>query len=427
MRSAHHGPPTAIAILVLCSLVVAGGPGWRTAPESGTVEGVPDSLARDFLNPPVSARPYVWWHWMGPNFSKAGITRDLEAMKASGIGGATIFNITSAVQESHAPTEHNPWPHQTYRSAAYWDALRHAAAEADRLGLELGLHNTVGYSTTGGPWIDEPRSMQRLVWSQAEVEGGGLVAVTLPVPPIPPFKGWGSTGRELKYFRDIAVLAAPAGRATIAVTDVVDITSRLSASGEVRWDAPAGRWVIYRIGHASTGASPHPVPDELVGRTLEADKLSAEQTLFHWRNVLDPLAQRLGPFLGRSLKHLLIDSYEAGDQNWTPGFREEFRRRKGYDPLPWLATMGASVTGNPGATPVRAIENAEMSARFEWDYRDVVAELYRENSWEPAATMIHAAQATLQFEPYGGRSTPWLPRPWPTCRWWSSGRMGTAA
>ena len=75
---------------------------------------------------------------MGANFSKDGVTKDLEAMKAAGIGGATIFNLSSAVQESQAPTENLPWPDQTYRSPKYWEALRHAAAEADRLGLEIG-------------------------------------------------------------------------------------------------------------------------------------------------------------------------------------------------------------------------------------------------------------------------------------------------
>ena len=92
---------------------------------------------------------------MGSNFSKSGITKDLEAMKDMGIGGATIFNLSSAVQESHAPTQNNPWPEQTYRSPAYWDALKFAASEVQRVGLEIRLHNTVGYSTTGGPWIDE--------------------------------------------------------------------------------------------------------------------------------------------------------------------------------------------------------------------------------------------------------------------------------
>ncbi len=39
-----------------------------------------------FHNPPSSAKPYAWRHWMGSNFSVILITKDLEAMKESGIG-----------------------------------------------------------------------------------------------------------------------------------------------------------------------------------------------------------------------------------------------------------------------------------------------------------------------------------------------------
>jgi hypothetical protein len=343
------------------------------------------TLEEDFRNPPVTSRPYVWWHWMGSNFSKDGITKDLEAMKASGIGGATIFNLSSAVQESHAPTENNPWPDQTYRSPKYWEAIRHAAAEADRLGLEVGLHNTVGYSTTGGPWIDEERSMQRLVWSSIEVAGGANVALKLPVPEFKADEGWGKTGRRISFFRDIAVLAVPAGKKEIAFSEVLDLT------GKSAWDAPAGKWNVYRIAHASTGRPPHPVPDDVLGKVLEADKMSLEQTRYHWATVINPLKQHLGPLLGKSFRHFLIDSYEAGDQNWTPHFREEFKKRKGYDPLPWLVTLRGSTVGS-----------AEQTTRFNWDFHDTVATLYYENGWEPATRMIHDVGCRLQWEPYGG-------------------------
>ena len=51
------------------------------------------SLQENFRNPPDSAKPYAWWHWMSGEVSKAGITQDLEGMKAAGIGGATIFEL----------------------------------------------------------------------------------------------------------------------------------------------------------------------------------------------------------------------------------------------------------------------------------------------------------------------------------------------
>ena len=50
-----------------------------------------DPLAAGFRNPPESAKPHTWWHWMNGNVTKEGITADLEAMKRVGIGGAQIF------------------------------------------------------------------------------------------------------------------------------------------------------------------------------------------------------------------------------------------------------------------------------------------------------------------------------------------------
>src|SRR5947209_89696 len=52
-----------------------------------------DELERLFLHPPVAARPRVLWMWMGSNVSRQGITRDLEALRDAGFGGATLFSL----------------------------------------------------------------------------------------------------------------------------------------------------------------------------------------------------------------------------------------------------------------------------------------------------------------------------------------------
>jgi signal transduction histidine kinase len=95
---------------------------WLCASFSSAAES---SLEADFQNPPVIARPCAWWNWMESNFSKDGNTKDLKAMQASVIGGATIFTIASAVQESHRPTLNNPWPVQSYCSPKYKTPIRH--------------------------------------------------------------------------------------------------------------------------------------------------------------------------------------------------------------------------------------------------------------------------------------------------------------
>lgn len=361
-----------------------------------------DALQSDFVNPPTSAKPYVWWHWMGSNFSKEGITKDLEAMKAEGIGGATIFNLSSAVQESHAPTLNNPWPDQTYRSPAYWEAIRFAASEAKRLGLEIGLHNTVGYSTTGGPWIDEERSMQHLIWSDTIISGGIELNLKLMAPKLMADEGWGKTGRKISFYKDIVVLAVPAEKKEISTAEVLNLTSQYDAGNGLKWNAPSGKWKVYRIGHASTGRPPHPIPDDVLGMALEVDKMSVEQGTFHWKSVLQPFKEHLGEYLGKSFKHMLIDSYEAGGQNWTPGFREEFMKRKGYDPIPWLATFSLTVGTEKDSKDRRIVGNEDQTARFDWDYRDVISQLFFDNGWKVGKQLLKDAKLDLQMEPYGG-------------------------
>lgn len=339
-----------------------------------------------FENPPASCGPYVWWHWMGPNFSEEGITKDLEAMKETGVAGATIFHITSAVQESQVPTENNPWPQNTYRGENYWKAMRHAAAEAERLGLDLGLHNTAGYSTTGGPWIDEERAMQCMVASRVEVEGGRWLSVSLAQAEPRPYKGRGGTGRKAAFYRDIAVLAVPQ-KEHVSPDEVLDISRYMDETGRLDWLAPQGRWTIVRLGYAPTMATPHPLPDDLITRALEVDKMSKTHNSHHWESVLAPLKQQMGEYMGKSFRHILIDSYEAGKQDWTEGFETFFKKTKGYDPLPWLTGL---------------VGSAEEKRRFETDRNDVIAQLYLTNGFKTGRDYIRRYGLELYFEPYEG-------------------------
>jgi hypothetical protein len=362
--------------------------GVSACSEKSTDSPTTSDLAGMFAQPPIEYGPYVWWHWMGPNFSKEGIRRDLEAMRESGIAGATIFNLTSAVQESEGAVGNNPWPDQTFRSPKYWEAIYYAAEVAEELGLKVGLHNSPGYSTTGGPWIDEDKGMRTVVSSSTAVTGGRKVKVALPVPDLPSFSFYTNFVAKATKFHDIAVMAVPAKK-DARKDEVIDLTANMDASGNLTWDAPAGKWTVFRIGHACTMAFPHPVPDELIGKCFEVDKMSAELNAFHWDNVLDPLEEHVGKFFGKSFTHMLIDSYEAGDQNWTEGFREEFTKEHGYDPVPMFALKGVT----PGAEDVK---------KFDEDMKATISRLFIDNGFKVARDKIHAKGLKLFWEPYTG-------------------------
>ena len=319
----------------------------------------------------------VWWHWMGHNISKQGITKDLEAMKSAGIGGATIFNLTSSVKAGGAPFTNTPWPENDYRSPAWWALVKHAASEAKRLDLELGMHNCVGYSATGGPWITPEQSMKQVVWSATPVDGGSPFEGKLLQPKT-----------TLGFYREIAVVAVPEGETATPDSEVI-VSRSMTEDGTLKWNPPAGKWTVYRFGYTSTGSSCHPAPEEV--KSLECDKLSAEASAFHFDQVLQPLKKELGPMLGKSLRHLTLDSYEAGELNWTEGFRDEFEKRRGYDPLPWLPVLDKRVVGS-----------ADLSARFSWDLKTTVSELFVQNNLQLGREKMNALGVKMYLEPYSG-------------------------
>ena len=145
-------------------------------------------LEQSFKNPPNESRPRTWMHAMSGNMSKAGLTKDLEAMAKVGLGGFLLFNITQGIP--NGPIKYNSPEHHSM--------IVHAAQEAKRLGLDFGIHNCDGWSSSGGPWITPEESMKMVVWSETQVSGGSI-EVNLEKP----------TERE-GFYKDIAVIAYPA-------------------------------------------------------------------------------------------------------------------------------------------------------------------------------------------------------------------------
>jgi hypothetical protein len=56
----------------------------------------------------------------------------------------------------------------------------------------------------------------------------------------------------------------------ISISDIIDLTNKMDAEGNLNWDAPAGKWTIIRLGYSLTGIENHPASPEATG--LEGDK-----------------------------------------------------------------------------------------------------------------------------------------------------------
>ena len=170
------------------------------------------SLEQGFQDPPNSARPRVWWHWINGNVSKDGIRKDLEWMKRSGIGGLQHFDVNFGVP----PLVDQPL---RYMTQEWKDAFRYSTELADSLELELAIAASPGWSETGGPWVKSKDGIKKLVWSETVVPGGATFRGVLAAPPetTGPFQNLvlkdkyslGPQKPDPVYYADVAVLAYP--------------------------------------------------------------------------------------------------------------------------------------------------------------------------------------------------------------------------
>jgi hypothetical protein len=362
------------------------------------------ALAASFEHPPARARPLGWWDWVNGNVTAAGIAADLEAAKAAGLGGVQLFDL-----EMYAP----PGPVR-YGSADWLAHVRLAIATCAELDLEFHAVNSAGWSGSGGPWIGPERAMKQVVFTATPVRGG-VVDLVLPAPQ---HARRGARHAAGGFTRDLAVFAVPADAARIAeplgrkiglaarpVTRaegrrpgvprerVLDLSPSMDAAGRLRARLPPGEWNVLRFGFASTGMVNHPAVPE--GRGLEVDKLDAAAVEFQFERAVAPLIRAAGPLAGQTFNAILFDSFEAGFQNWTASFADEFRRRKGYDFMPWLPLLAGVM-----------LESEERSEAVLWDFRDVIETLLVENYFGTMRRLAARHGIRVVAEAQGGPLNP---------------------
>jgi hypothetical protein len=335
------------------------------------------NLDQEFVTPPRDSRPYTYWMWLGTTNPPETITRDLEEFRAKGIVGVLIY--PSSLGPVWYPEHKVVLEGKEYRKvktdeyggksaerpdgrAEFWSdenlvAIRHAAKETNRLGLDLGV--AIG---TGAPreYLGNEFSQQVIDWSAASFEGPGLFEGTLPTP-----KGRGKKeGDKLygdPYHRDIITLAFP-DAPRIKVEEVINISSKMDEGGRVRWNAPMGKWTIMRFVQVPT----------MMGnqKTVVLDGLSTEAMDKGWEVTVGRLLAKMTPEERKGLKFIEEDSWEAGTPTWTKTFPEEFKKRRGYDLLHYLPALAGRVIGGE-----------ESSKQIQQDHQLTIDDLIADNHY----------------------------------------------
>ncbi len=164
--------------------------------------------------------------------------------------------------------------------------------------------------------------------------------------------------------------------------DLIDLTPKVSDTGELNWDVPPGEWRIRRIGFTSTGATNY------IGggaKGLECDKFDPAAATLQFNQWIGAFYDKIPEeSIEKTLEIFHVDSWECGSQNWSDDFAEAFRQRRGYDLLPNLLVM----TGVP-------VQSADFSEKVLLDVRETIGELVRDNFFGTFKKL--AAERGLKF------------------------------
>jgi len=479
-------------------------------------------LEQVFKTAPDSIQTTVYWYWLYNSISREGVIKDLEAMKKVGINRAFIGNIAF-------PDVYNG--KVKLFSEEWWDILHTALKTATRLGIEIGIFNSPGWSQSGGPWVKPEQAMRYLTSSETLVAGpsifhhklakpadafqdvkviaypvikgvkdhvkkkmlelpkGESVAVdfqlkrrfairSLTIYPTAVsillrgeiqakvngvyqtlktfvvdrsnnemnfgFKQYGPAAisipetlateyrvifrnvNEKVTLSELRLSSLPVVESYIektmakmwqdpfpywpayqwpnqpVVTDqsyvinprnVVDLSSYLSADGTLNWKVPAGDWIIERCGMTPTQVKNSPASPEATG--LETDKMSKKHIESHFNAFLGEIIRRIPAEDRKTWKVAVVDSYEAGGQNWSDGLIEKFKIAYGYDPAPYLPVMQGKVVGS-----------TDESDRFLWDLRRYVADQLAYEYVAGLRNVSHQNGLTTWLENYGHSGFP---------------------
>ncbi len=172
--------------------------------------------------------------------------------------------------------------------------------------------------------------------------------------------------------------------------DVVDLTAKLEKDGTLRWDVPEGTWQVIRFGYTVNNGHVVWGWGGYVVNYLDPEALKA-----YWRQVVDPLLDDIKPYLGKSFRGFETDSWEGGGINWTERMPEEFKKRRGYDPIPYLPVFAG-----------RIVQSRNASNRFLYDWRKTVGELMADNHYAVMAKLAAERGLMIHCEAGGPHAGP---------------------
>ncbi|RZJ87468.1 MAG: hypothetical protein EOO20_16010, partial [Chryseobacterium sp.] len=211
---------------------------------------------------------------------------------------------------------------------------------------------------------------------------------------------------------DVAVVAYPV-KNNVQATEVIQLTKKF-VNNNLTWTVPPGKWKIKRFAMRDAQAYTRPAPEG--GRGLECDKLDKAAVDANFDAMVGRYLKESPQLVGKTIRGFQADSWEVGNPEWSPKFLQEFIKRRGYDPAPWIITYKTN----------QVIGNANLTQRFKNDMYLTQTDLFADNFFSHLAKKADSLGMEFMTEPY---TAPFDPVRMagriqtPMCEFWVSGEM----
>ena len=359
MRRANYPPLVATFIFVFCLFQGSSGLSQQpaTSSDSTSIQDLHDS----FAHPPDDCRIMMRWWWFGPSATDTELQRELEHMKAAGIGGVEIATLYPLALDDPATGFHN----YNFVSDEHLEHLRFAAEQARRLGLRVDVTLGSGWPF-GGPHIPVTQAAGALRVEAIPVAPG---STSVAVPPL-------EAGEKL-----LAAFLAPEGSSTLDLKGAKPLPVPVGARLDLTDRSEAERRVLFFFS-SRTGMMVKRPAAGAAGFVLDHYDSAAME------NHLHAVGDRLLSAFGDHPPYAIFsDSLEDYASNWTPDFLAEFQRRRGYDLTPLL--------------PALAGDFGPDTAAIRHDWGKTLTELADEHFLQPMHAWAKEHHTLLRSQTYG--------------------------
>jgi len=234
--------------------------------------------------------------------TKTGITENLEDMHTAGIGGVHIIPIYGEKGD-----EAN---YVTYLSPEWMELLKHTIREAKRLGMGVDMTNGTGWPF-GGPSVSSSDAAKVFQVKAIQITDSANV-------------------HDYQKANDQASLIALAGYDEKG--NYTDITSKVDSKGHIHWGKDPKPMKVYA---AFQGPTQQKVKRSAPGGEGLVIDYFSNPAISNYMKVFED-AFKTSEIEKGDIRSFYNDSYEVYGANWTTDFLSEFRKRRGYDLLPYL-------------------------------------------------------------------------------------------